>query len=52
MLLLIEVADTTLEYDRDEKVPRYAAMGIPDVWLVDANAQEVTQYARPDAGDF
>jgi Uma2 family endonuclease len=52
VLLLIEVADTTLEYDRDEKVPRYAGMRVPEVWLVDTNAEEVTQYARPDAGSY
>ena len=52
VLLLIEVADTTLEYDRDEKLPRYAEMGIPEVWLVDVNRQEVVRYARPDAGGY
>ena len=52
VILLIEVADTTLEYDRDDKVPKYARMGIPEVWLVDANGQEVTQYSRPDASSY
>lgn len=47
VLLLIEVADTTLEYDRDEKIPRYAESRVPEVWLVDANEKEVVQYARP-----
>jgi len=37
-MLVIEVADSTLEYDRDEKIPRYAQMRIPEVWLVDVNA--------------
>ena len=36
-MLIIEVADSTLEYDRDEKIPRYAQMRIPKVWLVDVN---------------
>jgi Uma2 family endonuclease len=52
VLLIVEVADTTLDYDRDEKVPRYARMGISEVWLVDANAQEVTQFARPDSAGY
>jgi Uma2 family endonuclease len=52
VLLLIEVADTTLEYDRDEKVPRYARMNIPEVWLVDANSQQIMQYSRPNAGEY
>ena len=37
-LLLLEVSDTTLQYDRDVKLPRYAAAGIPEVWI--ANLQE------------
>ncbi len=35
VLLVIEVADTSLERDRDVKIPRYAAAGIPEAWLVD-----------------
>ena len=34
VLLLVEVADTTLTTDRDVKRPRYAAAGIPEVWIV------------------
>ena len=33
VLLLVEVADTSLASDRDVKVPRYARAGIPEVWL-------------------
>jgi len=35
ILLVVEVADTTLAYDRDVKLPLYARAGIPEVWLVD-----------------
>jgi Uma2 family endonuclease len=35
VLLLIEVAETSLRYDRDRKLPLYALAGIPEVWLVD-----------------
>ncbi len=52
VLLIIEVADTTLEYYRDEKVPRYARMKIPEVWLVDVNLQQITQYAKPTAAEY
>ncbi len=52
VLLLIEVADTTLEYDRDEKIPRYAESQIPEVWLVDAGGREVAQYARPKGNRY
>ena len=33
VLLLIEVADSSVGYDRNEKLPRYARAGIPEVWL-------------------
>jgi Uma2 family endonuclease len=35
VLLVIEVADTSLPYDRNQKLPRYALAGIPEVWIVD-----------------
>src|SRR5262249_53336494 len=34
-LLVVEVSDTTLRYDRDIKVPLYGRHGIPEVWIVD-----------------
>ena len=47
VLLLMEVADTTLSYDRDVKIPLYARHGIPEVWLVDPNAQSLEVYRQP-----
>ena len=35
VLLLIEVSETTQEYDRQVKLPLYAKWGVPEVWLVD-----------------
>ena len=35
VLLVIEVADASLRYDREIKIPLYARHGIPEVWLVD-----------------
>lgn len=46
-LLLIEVADTTLAYDRGRKIPLYAAAGIPEVWIVNLAAQAIEQYTDP-----
>ena len=37
VLLLVEVAETSLEYDRDEKILRYAQTQIPEVWLIEAS---------------
>lgn len=47
-LLVIEVADTSLEYDRDVKIPRYAEATIPEVWLVNVKAERVTVYTQPN----
>jgi Uma2 family endonuclease len=46
-LLVIEVADSSLEYDRDEKIPRYGQMRIPEAWFVDINGQAVVRYSEP-----
>lgn len=47
VLLLIEVSDSTLRYDRDTKVPLYARAGIPEVWLLDLAGQRLEIYRRP-----
>lgn len=47
VLLVIEVADTTIDYDRDEKLPRYAATAIGEAWLVDVANRTVEQYLEP-----
>ena len=47
VLLVIEVADTSAEYDRGEKLPRYVEAGIPEVWLVDVPNQVVEQHTQP-----
>jgi len=47
ILLIIEVADTTLAYDRDIKMPVYACAGIPEAWLVDLNGDAIMCYRAP-----
>jgi Uma2 family endonuclease len=37
VLLTVEVSDTSLAYDRGRKIGVYAAYGIPEVWVIDAN---------------
>jgi Uma2 family endonuclease len=37
VLLAIEIADTSLRYDLGRKIGIYAAFGIPEVWVVNAN---------------
>src|SRR5215471_20971266 len=52
VLLVIEVADTSITYDREEKLPRYALSGIPEAWLIDLNQQVVEQYTQPRNGQY
>lgn len=52
ILLVIEVADTTLAYDRDVKIPRYAAAAIPEVWLVDLVADAISVYRGPQPDGY
>jgi Uma2 family endonuclease len=47
ILLVIEVADTSLESDRDVKLPLYARAGISEAWLVDLSHDIVEVHRRP-----
>lgn len=52
IFLLIEVADSSFEYDRDIKIPLYAASGILEVWLVDILEQTITVYRQPTENGY
>src|SRR5438876_1223929 len=52
VLLVVEVADTSLERDRDVKIPRYAAAGIPEAWLVDLVGDAITVCREPCPGGY
>ncbi len=47
VLLVIEVADTSLRYDRTVKMRLYARAGIPEYWIVDANTETLEIYRSP-----
>jgi len=48
VLLLVEVSDTTLAYDRDVKRPLYARAGIPEIWILDLEARHIEVHREPD----
>ena len=52
ILLLVEIADTTLEYDRNTKIPLYARVEIPEVWLIDVNGRHLDIYRHPAEGRY
>ena len=51
-LLLIEVSDSSLRYDREVKLPLYAAAGIPEYWIVNLQERVVEVYSRPENGGY
>jgi Uma2 family endonuclease len=51
-LLFIEVADTSLQYDRTVKLRLYARAGIPEYWIVDENTETVEVYRAPSGEQY
>lgn len=52
VLLIVEVSDSTLRYDRDIKTPLYAKYGIPEVWLVDVAGRELIIHRLPGKSGY
>lgn len=51
-LLVIEIAVSSLKYDRDVKAPLYARAGVPEYWLVDLVGEAVERYTQPGADGY
>ena len=51
-LLLIEVAETSLRYDRVTKRPLYAEAGMPEYWVVDCGAETVEVHRAPTGSGY
>ena len=52
VLLIVEISETSEEYDRDTKVPLYARSGIPEVWLVKLMGNTVVVYSQLRDGAY
>ena len=52
VFLLVEVADTSLAYDRREKLPLYARHRIPEVWLVDVTTDTMLVSREPTPSGY
>lgn len=52
ILLVIEVSDSTLEFDRTVKMPLYAGAGIPEAWLVNLPEEQIEVYGDPADGEY
>ena len=52
VLLIIEVADSSRDFDRNIKLPRYAAAGIPEAWLFDLTSETIERHSEPRGGRY
>jgi Uma2 family endonuclease len=52
ILLIVEFAESSIDYDRDIKTRVYAKAGVPEYWLVDLNDDVVHVHADPSNGIY
>ncbi len=52
VLLLVEVADSSLAYDCGVKLPLYGKFGVPEVWLADIAGAAIEVCRAPKDGDY
>lgn len=52
VLLLIEVSDSTVKYDRNVKTRLYAEAGVVEVWIVNLPDQIIEVYSEPKKGKY
>ncbi|MFH1744207.1 MAG: Uma2 family endonuclease [bacterium] len=52
VLLVIEVSDTSADFDRKVKILLYAQAGIPEVWLADLPAECIEVYRKPSSHGY
>jgi Uma2 family endonuclease len=51
-LLVVEVSESSLRYDRNIKVPLYARHGVPEVWVVDLVNGLLLTFCSPVDGEY
>jgi Uma2 family endonuclease len=52
VLLLVEVADSSLMLDRTVKLPLYGAAGVSEIWIVNLSANLIEVYTQPGPGGY
>ncbi len=50
--IVIEVADSSRDYDRTIKFPTYAAAGIAEAWPIDLAAETIERHSEPHNGRY
>jgi Uma2 family endonuclease len=52
VLLVVEVADSSVNYDRETKAPLYGRSGLPELWLVDPPADRIEVHREPSPSGY
>jgi Uma2 family endonuclease len=52
VLLLIEISDSTLRYDREIKLPLYARHGVAEAWLLDLASHLILRHRDPSSAGY
>ena len=52
VFLVVEVAESSLEYDRSVKLPLYAAASIPEAWLFNLIANRIERHTDPEPSGY
>jgi Uma2 family endonuclease len=52
VLMLVEISDTSLAYDRLVKLPLYAQAGVPEVWIVNLEEESLEVSSEPREGAY
>jgi len=50
--LLVEVADSSIDFDRRKKIPLYAKHNIPEYWIINLTSHCIEVYRRPAGGQY
>lgn len=52
VLLVVEVADSSTQFDREIKLPLYAQAMVPEVWLINLPDEMIERYSQPANGAY
>ncbi len=52
VLLVVEIADTTLAFDLGTKIPLYARHGVPEAWVVDLGERVIRAFRDPSTNGY
>lgn len=52
VLVLVEVAGSSIRFDKEVKVPLYAAYGIREYWIIDLDANQIEVFSKPHGDSY